>query len=106
MRSPWAWVPSLYFAEGLPYVVAMTVSVILYKRLGVGNAEIALATSWLYLPWVVKPLWSPIVDVLRTRRQWVLWMQVLIAISLAIVAVAIPQRMFFGVTLAVFWLMA
>lgn len=106
MRSPWAWVPSLYFAEGTPYAVAMTVSVILYKRLGVGNAEIALATSWLYLPWVVKPLWSPIVDVLSTRRRWTLSMQFAIAASLAAVAAAIPQRMFFPVTLALFWLMA
>jgi PAT family beta-lactamase induction signal transducer AmpG len=106
MRSPWAWVPSLYFAEGIPYVVAMTVSVILYKRLGIGNAEIALATSWLYLPWVIKPLWSPIVDVLSTRRRWVLAMQVAIAVSLAAVAAAIPLRMFFAVTLALFWVMA
>ena len=66
-RSPWAWIPSLYFAEGIPYVVVMTVSVIMYKRLGVSNTEIALYTSWLYLPWVIKPLWSPLVDVLKTK---------------------------------------
>ena len=106
MRSPWAWVPSLYFAEGLPYVVAMTVSVILYKRLGVDNAEIALATSWLYLPWVVKPLWSPIVDVLRTRRQWVIGTQIAIGASMVAVAVAIPSKMFFPLTIGCFALMA
>ena len=61
-RSPWTWVPTLYFAQGIPYVVVMTVSVIMYKRLGLSNADIALYTSWLYLPWVIKPLWSPFVD--------------------------------------------
>ena len=59
-RNPWLWVPSLYFAEGIPYVIVMTVSVIMYKRLGISNADIALYTSWLYLPWVIKPLWSPL----------------------------------------------
>ena len=66
-RSPWAWIPTLYFAEGLPYVVVMTVSVIMYKRLGISNTDIALYTSWLYLPWVIKPLWSPVVDLLGTQ---------------------------------------
>ena len=75
---PWAWVPSLYFAEGVPYVIAMVVSVTLYKKMGVSNAEIALYTSWLYLPWVIKPLWSPVVDLLKTRRAWIVTMQLLI----------------------------
>lgn len=105
-RTPWAWVPSLYFAEGLPYVVALIVSVILYKRLGVGNAQIALYTSWLYLPWVIKPLWSPIVDVLRTKRGWVVAMQLLIAVACAGVALAIQRPGFLFATLAIFWLMA
>ena len=64
-RSPWAWIPSLYFAEGLPYVVVMTLSVIMYKRLGVSNTDIALFTSWLYFPWVIKPIWSPFVDLIK-----------------------------------------
>ena len=55
--SPWRWIPTLYFAQGLPYVVVMTLSVVMYKNLGVSNTEIALYTSWLYLPWVIKPLW-------------------------------------------------
>ena len=74
-RNPWFWVPSLYLTEGLPYVVVMTVSVIMYKRLDISNTEIALYTSWLYLPWVIKPLWSPIVDLLKTKRFWILLMQ-------------------------------
>ena len=89
-RSPWWWVPSLYFAEGVPYVVVMTVAVIMFKRLGVGNAQIALYTSWLYLPYAIKPLWSPLVQRIGTRRGWVLVMQLLIAAGLACVAMSIP----------------
>lgn len=59
VRSPWFWVPSLYFAQGIPYVAVMIVSVLMYKRLGVSNTDIALYTSWLNLPWVIKPFWSP-----------------------------------------------
>lgn len=65
-RSPWYWVPSLYFAEGLPYVAVMILSLVMYKRMGISNTEVALYTSWLNLPWVIKPLWSPFIDLLRT----------------------------------------
>ena len=77
-KSPWAWVPTLYFAEGLPYVAVMTISLIMYKRLGLSNAEITLYTSWLYLPWVIKPLWSPFIDIIKTKRWWIVVMQLLI----------------------------
>jgi MFS transporter, PAT family, beta-lactamase induction signal transducer AmpG len=105
-RTPWAWVPSLYFAEGIPYVVAMTVSVIMYKRFGISNTDIALYTSWLYLPWVLKPLWSPFVDMFRTKRFWIVVLQFVMGAALASVAVTIPLPAFFQMTLAVFWLMA
>lgn len=105
-RNPWAWIPSLYFAQGLPYVMVMTVSVIMYKRLGVSNTDIALYTSWLYLPWVIKPLWSPLVDMVRTKRFWIVVLQLAVGISLAGVAFALPLPSFFSLTLAVFWLMA
>jgi PAT family beta-lactamase induction signal transducer AmpG len=105
-RSPWAWIPSLYLAEGMPYVMAMTVSVILYKRLGVSNTEIALYTSWLYLPWVIKPLWSPFVEMFRTKRFWIVAMQILIGASFACVALTIPAASFVRYTLAFFWIMA
>ncbi len=105
-RSPWAWVPSLYLAEGAPYVMAMTVSVILYKRLGLSNTDIALYTSWLYLPWVIKPLWSPVVDMFRTKRFWIVAMQLLIGASFACVALTIPAPGFVRYTLAFFWIMA
>ena len=68
-RSPWAWVPTLYLIQGLPFAVVNSVSVMVYKSLGVSNADIAFYTAWLYLPWVIKPLWSPVVDILRTLRR-------------------------------------
>jgi PAT family beta-lactamase induction signal transducer AmpG len=105
-RSPWLWVPTLYFAEGLPYVVVMTVSVIMYKRFGISNADIALYTSWLYLPWVIKPLWSPFVDLFSRKRIWIIVTQLVIGGALAAVALAVPLPLFFRVTLAIFWLMA
>jgi PAT family beta-lactamase induction signal transducer AmpG len=105
-RTPWSWVPSLYLAEGIPYAVVMTVSVIMYKRLGIANADIAFYTSWLYLPWVIKPLWSPVVDVLRTKRWWIVTMQLLIGAGLASIALTLPMSGFFKYSLAVFWLMA
>jgi MFS transporter, PAT family, beta-lactamase induction signal transducer AmpG len=105
-RNPWAWVPSLYFTEGLPYVVVMTVAGIMYKRIGISNTDIALYTSWLYLPWVIKPLWSPFVDLFSTKRFWIVATQFVIAISLASVALTIPLPDFFQYTLAIFWLMA
>ena len=105
-RSPWLWIPSLYLAEGLPYVLVMAVSVIMYKNFGVSNTDIALYTSWLYLPWVIKPFWSPVVDLLGTRRRWIWVMQLLIGGGLAGVAFSAPLPGAFQWTLAFFWLMA
>ena len=105
-KSPWTWIPTLYFAEGLPYVVAMTLAVIMYKRLGISNTDIALYTSWLYLPWVIKPFWSPFVDIIKTKRWWIVSMQMLIGAGLAGVAFLIPLAFFFQATLAVLWLIA
>ena len=105
-RGPWSWIPSLYFASGLPYVVVMTVSVIMYKRLGISNTDIALYTSWLYLPWVFKPFWSPFVDILKTKRSWIIAMQLLIGAGLAGVALTLPGNDFFKISLAFLWLLA
>ena len=98
--SPWAWIPTLYFAQGLPYVAVMTISVIMYKNLGISNTDIALYTSWLYLPWVIKPFWSPFVDLLKTKRWWVISMQLLVGAGLAGIAFTIPMPNFFQTTLA------
>ncbi len=103
-RNPWAWIPTLYFAQGLPYVAVMTLSVIMYKRLGISNTDIALYTGWLYLPWVIKPVWSPFIDIISTKRRWTLMMQWTLAASLAGIAFTIPTEMFFQLTLAVFWI--
>ncbi|MEO0570927.1 MAG: MFS transporter [Bacteroidota bacterium] len=102
----WAWVPILYFTQGLPYVIVVTVSVIMYKKLGISNADIGLYTSWLYLPWVLKPLWSPFVDLKSTKRKWFLGMQVVIALALFGVGLSIPTNIFFTTTLACFWMAA
>lgn len=102
----WTWLPSLYFAEGLPFVAVMTVSVIMYKRLDISNTEIAFYTSWLYLPWVIKPLWSPVVDILKTRRFWIIAMQLLVGAGFAAIALCIPTDNFFRYSLAAFWLVA
>lgn len=104
--SPWYWIPSLYFAQGLPYVMVMTVSVIMYKRLGISNTDIALYTSWLYLPWVIKPFWSPVVDMFKTKRAWVLLTQILLGAGFAGIALTLPTDGFFRISLAVFWILA
>ncbi|MGI8907835.1 MAG: hypothetical protein ACR2IE_15245 [Candidatus Sumerlaeaceae bacterium] len=88
-RSPWSWVPSLYFAEGIPYVLVNTVSVIVFKKLGVSNADIAFYTSLLGFPWVIKPLWGPLVDLYWTKRRWVLLMQVVLGISFGVLALTL-----------------
>ncbi|GMN09335.1 AmpG family muropeptide MFS transporter [Croceitalea sp. MTPC9] len=105
-KGAWVWVPILYFTQGLPYVLVVTVSVIMYKKLGVSNEDIGLYTSLLYLPWVLKPLWSPFVDLKSTKRKWFLAMQLLIAIALFGVGLTIPTNMFFTTTLACFWMAA
>lgn len=105
-RSPWAWVPTLYLIQGLPFAVVNSVSVIVYKSLGVSNADIAFYTAWLYLPWVIKPLWSPVVDILRTRRWWIWTMQLIMGAGFAGVGLTLPLPMFFQTSLIIFYLVA
>jgi PAT family beta-lactamase induction signal transducer AmpG len=105
-RNPWTWIPTLYAAEGFPYALVMSVSVVLYKNLGISNAAIAFYTGWLYLPWVIKPLWSPFVDILKTRRQWIWTMQFFLGAILVTIALTIPAPHFFQLTLVFFWLLA
>ncbi len=106
-RNPWAWIPTLYFAEGIPYAVAATtVALIMFKRLGISNAESTFYTSWLYLPWVIKPIWSPFVDLLKTKRWWIVLMELVIGAILGGVALAIPLPGFFKITMIFLWLLA
>ncbi len=105
-NRPYAWVPTLYFSEALPYMAVMTLSVIMYTKLGLSNTDLALYTGWLYLPWVIKPLWSPLVDSLRTKRWWIIVMQLLVGASLGAVALTLQVDWWLKGSLAFFWLMA
>lgn len=104
--GPWAWVPSLYLLQGLPYVVVMSLSVVMYKNLGLSNTDIALYTSWLYLPWVIKPLWSPLIELLGTRRRWIWLLQFAVGAMVAMVALSLPTEQWVRWSLALLWLMA
>lgn len=106
VRSPWSWIPTLYFAEGIPYAIAMTVAALMYKRLGLSNAEAALYTSWFYLPWVIKPFWSPLVERFRSKRWWIVMMQLLLGAAMAGVAFTLPLSGGIQWSLAFFWLLA
>lgn len=105
-RSAWWWLPTTYMAEGLPYFAVNTISVLMYAKMGVNNADLAFYTSWLYLPWVIKPFWAPFVDIIKSKRWWTISMQLLIAVSMAFVAFLLPFPFYFAATLAAFWLMA
>lgn len=124
-RSPWLWVPTLYFAEGIPYFIVNVISVIMFKKLGMGNGDIAMYTGLLYLPWVIKPLWSPFVDIIRTKRWWVVSMQVIMSAAFAVIAFSLPDPAsisiagessgeavsgtpvsLFSLTLVIFWITA
>ena len=104
--QPWRWIPTLYFAQALPNAAVATLSVVMYKNLGLSNTEIALYTSWLYLPWVIKPLWSPLVDLLGTKRGWTVALQFVVGVAFALVALTLPMSDFLQLTLAMFWLLA
>ena len=87
---PWYWIPTLYFTEGLPYFAIVVLSTFMYKSFGLSNTEIAFYTAWFYLPWVIKPLWSPFVDIYRSKRFWVIAMQLLLGAGLAGIALTLP----------------
>ncbi len=101
-RNPWLFVPTLYFGEGLPYVLVNMVSVILYKKMGVDNTSIAFWTSWLYLPWVVKMFWAPLLDLTWTKRGWVLAAQGVMALTIGSIAFSVGRPNFFFPSLGAF----
>ncbi len=112
--SPWLWVPTLYFAEGLPYFIVNSISVVMFKNMGMPNGMLALYTSLLYLPWVVKPLWSPFVDIMRSKRWWILSMQIPMSAAMLLLPFLLPRgdgaffagAPLFHVTLGLFWVTA
>lgn len=103
---PWGWIPSVYIAEGLPYFAVNVLTVIMYTNMGIPKDKMAFYTGLLYLPWVIKPFWSPFIDIIRTKRWWTLAMQLLICITMALVAIFLPTSGFFISSLIVFWFMA
>ncbi len=117
-KSPWWWVPTLYFAEGIPYFIVNNISVIMFTRMGMPKGEMALYTSLLYLPWVIKPLWSPFVDIIKTKRWWIIATQILMSLSFILLALALPHPSaeliesgkvgvsIFSITLIIFWISA
>lgn len=100
--NAWLWIPTLYFASGLPYHAITSISDIMYKDMGIGNAQIALYTSILLIPWTIKPLWSPFVEMMGTRRKWTIASQLLLALCFVIVATFIPAAHFLPLTLCIF----
>ena len=113
-RNPWLWIPTLYFAEGVPYFIVNNISVVMFKNMGMPNGMLALYTSLLYLPWVIKPLWSPFVDIIRSKRWWILSMQMLMSAAMLTLPFVLPQgdgalfasSPLFYVTLVIFWITA
>lgn len=105
-NSPWQWLPTLYVAEALPYVAVNSITCLMYVQLGISMTQMAFFTGWLYLPWVIKPFWSPFVDIIGTKRKWILMMQFIMAIGFACVAFMLPTSIFFATTLALFWIIA
>jgi len=105
-RNPWAWIPSLYFYQGIPYSIVMITSGLIYKTMGVSIAVFAFWTSLLYLPWAIKPLWSPYVDVVSTKRNWILWTQLLLGIAFISVGFVMQLPYYFPATIAIFAVIA
>ena len=108
------WIPTLYFAEGIPYFIVNNISVVMFKNMGMPNGMLALYTSLLYLPWVIKPLWSPFVDIIKSKRWWILSMQILMSAAMLLMPFLLPQTLgeeladspLFFLTLVLFWVTA
>lgn len=105
-RSPWAWIPTLYFFQGIPYSIVMITSGLIYKTMGISIASFAFWTSLLYLPWAIKPLWSPYIDVVSTKRNWVVWTQLLLGVAFIAAGMAMPLSFFYPASIAIFALIA
>ena len=90
-KNPWWWVPTLYFAEGVPYFVVNNISVMMFTKMGVPNGDMSFFTTLLYFPWFLKGLWGPIVDVVKTKRWWIVGMQVLMTALMVILTITLPK---------------
>ena len=113
-KNPWLWVPTLYFAEGIPYFLVNTISVVMFTDMGMPNGQMSLYTSLLYLPWVIKPIWSPFVDLIKNKHWWIMAMQVVMSLAMMLLPFLLPQgpgtsfssAPLFFVTLGLFWVTA
>ncbi len=105
-NSKWLWVPSLYFGQGVPFFVIMSLATIMYKNFGVSNSRITFFVSLFFLPWVLKPLWSPILEVVANKRCWLLVMQVLLSVLVFCVVVSLHSAHYFSTSLVLFFLIA
>lgn len=113
-RNPWTWIPTLYFAEGIPYFLVNSISVAMFTGMGMPKGEMSLFTSLLYLPWVIKPFWSPFVEIFKSKRWWIISMQILMSAAMCLLPFVLPQgpgtefasAPLFYVTLSLFWVTA
>ncbi len=105
-RSPWSWIPTLYFFQGVPYSIVMITSGLIYKTMGISIASFAFWTSLLYLPWAIKPLWSPYIDAVSTKRNWVVWTQLLLGVAFIAVGISMPFSFFYPLTIGIFAIVA
>ena len=106
MKHPLTWMPTLYFAMGIPLNVVAVVAAIMYKNLGLSNTEIAIYTGSMYIAWVVKPLWSPFIDLFKTKKFFVLFTQFAVATCLGCIALSLPQEKWLSLTVGLLWVIA
>ncbi len=99
-HSPATWVPTLYFAMGMPFVVLNMVCTLMYKGMGVSDAQITFWTSLIMLPWTFKPVWSPFLEIYKTKKFFVVLTQILTGLLFALVAFALHLPSFFAITIA------
>ena len=105
-KTPWKWVPTTYFMEGLPFTMIVVVSTIMYKNFGLSNKQITFYTGWLFIPWIIKPLWAWFIDLLQSKRWWIYTMELLIALGFVLVACSLYTKQFIFISLITFWLCA
>ena len=105
-RSPLSWVPTVYFAMGLPFILVNMVSTLMFRGLGIDDARIALWTSLIILPWSLKPIWSPLMEMFRTKKFWVVSTQLISGLGLALTALTLPLPDFFPYAVALMGVIA
>lgn len=104
--NPWFFIPTLYFAEGVPYVIVNTVSVAFYKTMGVDNATLAFATSWLYLFWTLKMFWGLLVETHSSKRNWIVYTELAMTICFGVLGFVLQIPSFFYISLFLFFVLA